>query len=438
MCSDVSVRVEGLSKCYHMYEKPHHRLLQMLYRGRRNFAREFWALRDISFDLVRGETVGIVGRNGSGKSTLLQLICGTLHPTSGSVVTHGRVAALLELGSGFNPDFTGKENVYMNAALLGLTTEEIDRCYEDIISFADIGEFVDQPVKTYSSGMVVRLAFAVQAQIVPDIMIVDEALAVGDARFQAKCFARLKQLKERGTSILLVTHSSEQVVTHCTRALLLDAGRMIEVGEPRRIVNRYLDLLFDRPAGVERPQPSTPPEPSPVKSPAAILSRSADTFSTRPGYNTHEYRWGDGRARILDYSLAANGVQFPPSITSGSTISLDLSIQFDADVVSPILGITVKTKEGITVYGTNTEMLAIRSFGDLGRSGTVIQVTASFVCDLAAGDYFISVGVASRDGHDVVPLDRRYDAIHLNVIATGKFLGLVDLNLQVTALEEAA
>ena len=187
-----------------------------------------------------------IGRNGSGKSTLLQIICGTLTPTEGRIETKGRIAALLELGSGFNPEFTGRENVYMNAAVLGLSKAEVDDRFDDIAAFADIGQFIEQPVKTYSSGMTVRLAFAVQAQIDPDILIVDEALSVGDAKFQAKCFARLKQLKENGTSILLVTHATEQIVTHCSSAIFLNDGKQIETGEPRRVINRYLDLLFGK------------------------------------------------------------------------------------------------------------------------------------------------------------------------------------------------
>lgn len=242
----IAIRVVNLSKCYHIYDRPRDRLLQMLMRGRKQFYREFWALKDISFEVKKGETVGIVGRNGSGKSTLLQLICGTLNPTSGIIQTNGRIAALLELGSGFNPEFTGRENVYMNAALLGLSKEEVDARFNDITTFADIGQFIDQPVKTYSSGMVVRLAFAVQSQINPDILVVDEALAVGDAKFQSKCFERLRQLKENGTSILLVTHSSEQIVTHCSNAILLDNGVQVETGEPKRVINRYMDLLFGK------------------------------------------------------------------------------------------------------------------------------------------------------------------------------------------------
>ena len=235
MNNDIAIRVQGLSKCYQIYTNPADRLKQFIFprikrllgKSSTPYYREFWALENISFTVKRGETVGILGSNGSGKSTLLQIICGTLSPTGGTVQTHGRIAALLELGSGFNPDFTGRENVYLNAAVLGLSLDEINKRYDDIVDFADIGEFINQPVKTYSSGMVVRLAFAVQSQIEPDILIVDEALSVGDVKFQAKCFDRLRQLKENGTSILLVTHSSEQVVSHCTAALLLNKGPCI-------------------------------------------------------------------------------------------------------------------------------------------------------------------------------------------------------------------
>lgn len=254
MSSEIAIKVDNLCKCYQIYDQPPDRFKQfvmpriqsMLGKQPKQYFREFWALKDVSFRVKKGETVGIIGRNGSGKSTLLQMICGTLNPTSGSIQTHGRIAALLELGSGFNPDFTGRENIYLNAAVLGLSKEETDKRFDDIAAFADIGDFLDQSVKTYSSGMMVRLAFAVQAQISPDILIVDEALAVGDSKFQAKCFDQLKRLKDDGTSILLVTHSSEQIVTHCDRALLLESGEALEAGPPRSVVNRYMDLLFGK------------------------------------------------------------------------------------------------------------------------------------------------------------------------------------------------
>lgn len=437
MSSDISIAATGLSKCYHIYEKPQHRLLQMLSRGKLGESREFWALRDVSFEVRRGETVGMVGRNGSGKSTLLQILCGTLSPSQGTVKTIGRIAALLELGSGFNPEFTGRENVMLNAALLGLSPAEVEGCYEDIVDFADIGEFIDQPVKTYSSGMVVRLAFAVQAQISPDILIVDEALAVGDARFQAKCFSRLNQLREKGTSILLVTHSTEQVVSHCSRALLLDGGRLVDAGEPRTIVNKYLDMLFGR-----EPASSHESISSAVESPEVVLPSSdsnlsvtADSFSSRPLYNQHEYRWGDGRAKILDFYLSVDGIEFPSTISCGQNVTMGFSMRFFSDISAPVLGMTIKTKEGITVYGTNSEILGMTEFQKAGVSGSLIKLQAFFRCDLAPGDYFISVGLATRDGEDVVALDRRYDAIHLQVVADQGFFGLVDLGLQMSKPE---
>jgi lipopolysaccharide transport system ATP-binding protein len=244
MSSDAVIKVENLCKCYQIYEKPRDRLYQMLMRGHRQYYREFWALRDVSFEIQKGETVGIIGRNGSGKSTLLQMVCGTLNPTSGSIRTSGRIAALLELGSGFNPEFTGRENVYTNGAVLGLSENEIDSCFDDIAEFADIGEFIERPVKTYSSGMMVRLAFAVQATIEPDILIVDEALAVGDEKFQRKCFARLEALKNNGTSILFVSHSGPQIVELCDRAILLEQGRRLMCAKPMQVVRAYQKLIY--------------------------------------------------------------------------------------------------------------------------------------------------------------------------------------------------
>ncbi len=240
--SDLAVQAEGLSKVYRIYNHPRDRLLQSLWGKRRRFYREFWALRHVSFEVARGETLGIVGRNGSGKSTLLQLLCGTLTPSCGNMHVRGRIGALLELGSGFNPEFTGRENVYLNGALLGLSQRQINERLDKILAFADIGQFIDQPVKAYSSGMVVRLAFAVQAHIDPDILVVDEALAVGDELFQKKCYAHLECLKERGTSILLVTHSCPQIIQHCDQAILLHQGRLRLWGKPQHVTVIYQRL----------------------------------------------------------------------------------------------------------------------------------------------------------------------------------------------------
>lgn len=432
MSSDSVVSVDSLGKCYHMYDDPRKRLLQMLYRGRKQFYKEFWALRDISFEIKRGETVGIVGKNGSGKSTLLQLICGTLSATRGTVETRGRIGALLELGSGFNPEFTGRENIYLNAALLGLSRSEIDSCFDRIAAFADIGDFLDHPVKMYSSGMVVRLAFAVQAQVSPDILIVDEALAVGDAKFQAKCFARLKDLKDQGTSILLVTHSSEQIVSHCSRAILLDQGQMIQVGEPRQVVNRYLDLLFgkERVVDVSEQEAVSAENQRAREQSASDLSWSEDKFASRPLYNPHEYRWGDGKARIIDFTLHADGESFPGMIKTGQNIEIRLAVQFITGLQAPIFGVTVKTKEGMTVYGANSETLDAGAFRELGGASSTVHLRAVLRCALGPGDYFISVGVATCEGGEIVPHDRRFDAIHIQVAPQRRFFGIADLGLQ--------
>jgi lipopolysaccharide transport system ATP-binding protein len=440
--SDSAIEIRDVGKCYNIYERPRDRLLQMLVGRRRQLFRQFWALKNIGFTVPRGETVGIVGRNGSGKSTLLQIIAGTLTPTTGSVSVHGRVAALLELGSGFNPEFTGRENVYLNASLLGLSSEEVDERFDSIVSFADIGAFVDQPVKTYSSGMMVRLAFAVQAQTNPEILIVDEALAVGDARFQAKCFDRLKQLKDNGTSILLVTHSSEQIVTHCSSAVLIDQGEMLQEGKPREIVNRYLDLLFGRDSNRKRAQASNGDgdeggadgkgkkridESMDVGAGKLIFDQ--DAFVQRPGYNPYEYRWGDGSAVISDFRLQSDGVEYPHSVESGARLRLDLAVTFERTLVRPILGVTVKTKEGVTVFGSNSELLACDEVRNMGGAGERMRATVFLDCKLGQGDYFISLGIATREGENIVPHDRRYDSIHLVVSPDSSFFGLLDMNM---------
>jgi len=448
MSSDnISIRVDNLSKCYQIYDRPSDRLRQFILppiknifgKGSNTYFRNFWALKDVSFEVKKGETIGIIGRNGSGKSTLLQIICGTLSPTSGSVATTGRIAALLELGSGFNPDFSGRDNIYLNAALLGLSKSEVDERFDDIAAFADIGVFIDQAVKTYSSGMVMRLAFAVQSQIDPDILIVDEALSVGDAKFQAKCFDRLRQLKENGTSILLVTHSGEQIVTHCSAAMLLNDGMQLQIGEPRQVVNRYMDLLFGKekvalpPPEVQNSAPETELADFPYS-----LSENEDIYLTRPGYNPHEYRWGDGAASIIDYYFEADSMPYPPIVNTGQIIHLILAVRFHTTLVRPILGIALKTKEGVTVYGANSEDLDCVHFQSLGQISTAAIIRLEFRCELAQGDYFVSLGLATRHGEEITPHDRRYDSIHFVVRPMSKFAGLVNLGLTLNVIRVTA
>ncbi len=457
MSSDapLAIRAVDIDKCYAVYAHPADRLKQMAASGLRRltggegrrFYTPFWALRGVSLEVRRGECVALIGRNGSGKSTLLQIVTGTVAPTAGEIEVSGRVAALLELGSGFNPEFTGMENIYLNASLLGMERSEVDAKLDDILSFADIGDFVSQPVKTYSSGMVVRLAFAVQAQIDPDVMIVDEALAVGDARFQAKCFARLKTLRERGTSILLVTHSTEQVVTHCDRAILLDQGRKLSEGAPRPIVNQYLDLLYGRtkaPHAADRGmrvQADTAADADgPLPMPAlldafdpAFSSRSEPRFESRPCYNPYEHRWGDRRAEITDVVVFAGDTPYPQTIPARSMLTCFIRYRFDDRIVRPIFGVTLKTKEGLTVYGINTEMADLVKPFDSDTGSGVICCRVELNC--APGDYFISLGIASRDtSGEVVPHDRRYDAVHVCVEADSQFLGITDLRAELKVI----
>lgn len=448
MSSDrgLAIRVDGLSKCYAVFSKPSDRLKQMVLAGfqrlskrfKGQFFEPFWALKDVSFTIAKGECVAIVGRNGSGKSTLLQLITGTVEPTSGTVMVDGRVAALLELGSGFNPEFTGIENIYLNASLLGMSRQEVEERMEAILSFADIGEFVHRPVKTYSSGMAVRLAFAVQAQIEPDVLIVDEALAVGDARFQAKCFARLKELRDRGTTILLVTHSTEQVVAHCDRAILLDAGGVVVDGEPRAVVNQYLDLLYGR--VVVGSSFEGRGGGNAVVLPGSLAALDADFavrsepyFERRSVYNPYEHRWGDRRAEIMDVAVLAGGRLDPATIAGGNSVDIYVRYRLQGDVGAPIFGLTLKTKEGLTVYGTNTEIAKVMPvIGEGGKDGVV---RFSLKLDCAPGDYFVSLGIASRspDG-EVVPHDRRYDSVHFYLERSRNFIGIADLGATVEVI----
>lgn len=242
MSSDVAISLENLSKCYELYDKPHHRLMQMACRGHKQFYREFWALRGVSLEVRKGETVGILGKNGSGKSTLLKMICGTLNPSGGTIQTNGRIAAILELGSGFNPEFTGRENVYMKGAILGLNRQEIDQRFQAIADFAELGDFMDQLVRTYSSGMMIRLAFAVSISMDPDILIIDEALSVGDEKFQRKCFSRIEAIRDAGSTILFVSHSGGTVVQLCDQAVLLDHGEKIATGIPKTVTGYVQDV----------------------------------------------------------------------------------------------------------------------------------------------------------------------------------------------------
>ena len=436
---DAVIQCHNLGKCYRIYDNPKARLKQAFWRGRRQYFREFWALRDVSFEVKRGESLGIVGRNGSGKSTLLQLICGTLTPTEGYIQTDGRIAALLELGSGFNPEFTGIENVYLNASMLGLSKDFIDQRIDKILSFADIGPFTRMPVKTYSSGMAVRLAFAVQAQIEPDILVIDEALAVGDAKFQAKCYRHIKSLRENGTSILLVTHDGQATIKHCSRSILVDSGKLLLEGEPKTVFYKYLDLIHDK---TDPSILASIPEEETSHTEAKLSSvpepdRSDDVFDKRPGYNNSETRWGDGSARITDFILTSRGVRYPSYISCGDSVHLRIVASLSQYVANPIFGISIRSKSGMVISETNTLLLGLEYDANNPEGACIATVDYTFNCSFAAGDYFISIGVNSMSEKDIMAHDRRWDSIHFAVQSDQTFGGLVDCSISIKASFEA-
>jgi ABC-type polysaccharide/polyol phosphate transport system ATPase subunit len=415
MSSEIALRVENLGKCYHIYEQPHDRLKQILWRGRRRFYKEFWALRDVSLEVRHGETLGIVGRNGSGKSTLLQLICGTLTPTTGSFETNGRIGALLELGAGFNPEFTGRENVYLNAAIMGLSQAQIDRRYAAIAAFADIGDFLEQPVKTYSSGMYVRLAFAVAIHIDPEILIIDEVLSVGDMLFQLKCFLKFQELQDSGKTILFVSHDPNAVKRYCSRAVLLEAGRVHFAGSPNDTINRYTRILF--------------PEGGPVV-PKAVTPSPAPDQEVLPT-SEHEYRYGSGEGEI--HTIMLRNAQGCATLvfTSGERMTASFRATAKGIIETPILAMTIKDQKGQEVYVTNTHYQGIA----VGRMvpGDEVEIAFAQELRLIPNTYFVSLGFVYLDGDTVVPMDRRYDVVEIKVLPRGRDFstGIADLQSEI-------
>lgn len=399
MSSNISISVSNLSKCYQIYDTPRDRLLQMLVRNRRQYFRRFWAVRDVTFDVAGGETVGIIGRNGSGKSTLLQLICGTTNPTSGSIITNGRIAALLELGSGFNPEFTGRENAYMNGAVLGLSASDIDERYDDILSFADIGEFISQPVKTYSSGMVVRLAFAIAISVNPQILVIDEALAVGDAAFQRKCMRRLQELSNSGVTLLFVSHDTESVRRLCSSAIYLHQGIVKFKGNAKDTCEEYERDLFGA---------STRRLYSMVTTSQDTALPSDSAYLDAELMNAIEKVYGDGRVDIRDIVLT-DFESVPANVFRvGSSFVVSYIVTFLEEVNLPIFGMMITTKEGICAYGVNTTGHAISA--KTYAAGDKVSVTFTVENNLGVGVYYLTCGVHSTDAEQgLIYHQRRMD-----------------------------
>jgi lipopolysaccharide transport system ATP-binding protein len=419
MSSDMAIKVENLSKCYQLYEKPRDRLLQMLMRGHRRYYREFWALRNISFEIKKGETVGIIGRNGSGKSTLLQLICGTLNSTSGRINTHGRIAALLELGSGFNPEFTGRENVYMNASVLGLTKEEIDARFDDIAAFADIGDFIEQPVKTYSSGMSLRLAFAVAINVNPQILIVDEALSVGDELFQRKCFSRIEQIKEYGATILFVSHSGAAIVSLCDHAILLDSGEKIAEGLPKYIVGHYQKLLYspDEKRDLIRKEilnysPKDQPLDHNSKESAKEMVR--ETFDPHLKPTSTIYYESLGVEIDQPKILTIDGQQVN-NLVHGRTYRYCYTVVFNIDASNVRFGMLVRSISGIELGGA-VSAPSLASSIPFVQHGARFNIEFSFNANLTAGTYFMNAGVLGQIGENDGYLHRLIDIAMFRIL----------------------
>jgi len=398
---EVVIAVRDLGKIYHLYDKPIDRLKQAFLWGRKKLFREFWALKGINLEVKRGEVLGLIGRNGSGKSTLLQIVCGVLKPSAGVAEVKGRVAALLELGSGFNPDFTGRENVFMNGAILGLSREQIDQRYEEIVRFAEIGEFIDQPVKTYSSGMVVRLAFSIAVHVDAEVLVVDEALSVGDVAFQFKCLYHLESLLERGVTILLVSHDVQLVKGYCTRALYLKNNAMEYYGDCETATEMYLKDMRDQKAKMleavkaeaeERPQTARP------------HAEKGEILSVRVGCGEEERRQFFGGERVW----------------------VEVVARVSAVVRSPRLTLFVRDLKGYGLFGFNNHYGNVTVTPD---SDGIIRGRFSFNCALQIGDYSIALRLEECMGESLTMLiDKHLNALNFKVVTEVKsFLGVVDL-----------
>ena len=339
-----AVEFHNVSKSYAIYESPGDRLRELLSPTRAKHHQDFWALRDVSFEVKRGETFCIVGENGSGKSTLLQIVAGILQPTSGTATVNGRVSALLELGAGFNPEFSGRDNVYLNGSILGLTTREIDQRYSDIEAFAEIGDFINQPVKTYSSGMVVRLAFAVAIHVDPGILLVDEALAVGDIYFRQRCMRKVHELRSRGVTILFVSHATADVKAIGDRALWLEHGQLIDVGETDRVVAKYLAAMVEKDSTYQKGHHE-------VKRPAGAARRAPEVVETIPNI---DHRYGDGRAEVLGIAVLDEDGLPLHLLEPASRIVVRISVRAKDDVPLPVVGFMLRNQLGMDFAGSNT------------------------------------------------------------------------------------
>ncbi|RDZ27124.1 ABC transporter ATP-binding protein [Lysobacter silvisoli] len=449
---EVAIRVESVSKCYQVYARPEDRLKQSIVprlqrlvgRRPRAYFREFWALRDVSLEIRRGETVGIIGRNGSGKSTLLQTICGTLTPTAGRIDVNGRVAALLELGAGFNPEFTGRENVYMSGVVLGLTQEQVAQRFDDIVAFADIGEFIEQPVKTYSSGMYVRLAFAVIAHADADILVIDEALSVGDVFFGQKCMRFLRKFQETGT-VIFVSHDATAVTALCERAVLMEAGQVRMSGDAKTVCEAYHAATYDqsvRTPGARRASERGAAEPARQDVRTERVNRSAlrnDIEVFR--FDADRAGFGTGAATIADARLTDADGEPMPWIVGGEVVRLEVEIEVHRELASPIVGFLLKDRLGQPLFGDNTYLSYQDQPVRVGAGGALSARFEFAMPILPPGHYTFDIAVADGTHLEHEQADWVHDGLviesHSSRVSTG-LVGIPFREISLQAREGAA
>ncbi|MBY6266407.1 ABC transporter ATP-binding protein (plasmid) [Azospirillum sp. 412522] len=438
--AEIAIRAEGLGKAYAIFKRPQDRLKQMLVRGRRRYYDEYWALRGVDLEVRRGETVGLIGRNGSGKSTFLQLLCGTLTPTSGRISVNGRIAALLELGAGFNPEFTGRENVYLAASVLGLSNEQIHERYASITEFAGIGDFVEQPVKLYSSGMYARLAFAVAAHVDADIMIVDEILAVGDAAFTQKCMRFIHRFKERGT-LFFVSHDTGQMVNLCDRVVWLESGTVRAIGEPKDVCHDYLADLYSGPENADSfrigGSRKRSADAAPVQDSRAELLKSSQHRNEIEifDFDLNAPWFGERGASIADVRLLDTQHNLLTSLEGGEEVILQVTCRAEKDVFQPIVGFYVRDRLGQNLFGDNTYLTyRLDPLSVPAGSGFVTRFRFQLPY-LPSGDFSITVAVAEGTQSDHVQHHWIEDALFFKVHSSHVVQGLVGIPMLDIAME---
>lgn len=431
---EVAIKVNHIQKLYKLYNKPSDRFKEALGFSKKVLHREHYALRDVDFEVKRGETVGIIGTNGAGKSTLLKVITGVLNPTKGTIDVAGRISALLELGAGFNMEYTGIENIYLNGTMMGYSKEEIGERLQTILDFADIGDFVHQPVKTYSSGMFVRLAFAVAINIDPEILIVDEALSVGDVFFQAKCYHKFDEFKKAGKTILFVSHDLGSVAKYCDRVILLDKGEKLAEGKPKEIIDLYKKVLVSNAENRELGDEGTILQDEEEALQEHGRDKTEDTLVWKNELlnNPNVLEYGDKHAEIIDYAILDDTKRITNNIQKNTKFYIRIKIQFHEDIHEPIFAFTIKDLQGTDVTGTNT-MYEKVDFGTVKKGDTRV-IEFSQMMTLQGKNYLLSLGCVGYRSNDFVVYHRLYDACNINVISDKDTVGFFDMNSKVRVL----